>query len=138
MNTYQAKIIGELIGIARATDGNEHLISDRSTALIREALSAPLSSEEELNGFLTRAGEVKREMVPDCFLCANPCGRTSAFDLAELEALPIEERTIKQRILEGLLRSTAETSDESLYRGLIALGMEGISLGTLETIAMEL
>lgn len=138
MNEYKAKLIGELVGIARATDGNEHLISESSTALIREALCASVSSEAELNRFLSRAEEVKRSMVPDCFLCANPCGRTAAFDLHELEMLGEAERTAKKRILDNLLSSTAETPASALYRGLIALGMDGLSPEFLTSISEEL
>lgn len=138
MNGYKARLIGELIGIARATDGNEHLISARSTALIREALSVSLNGETELRAYLSRAEEVKRAMVPDCFLCANPCGRTAAFDLGELDSLSEEEREVKQRILMGLMQASEETPETALYRGLIALGMEGLSLDTLNSIENEL
>lgn len=138
MNIFKARLIGELIGIARATDGNEHLISARSTALLREALSVSLNGEAELRAYLSRAEEVKRAMVPDCFLCANPCGRTAAFDLSELESLNSEECEAKQRILIGLINSNPATPETALYRGLIALGMEGLSPDALKSIENEL
>lgn len=138
MNGLKAKLIGELIGLARATDGNEHLISARSTAVIRECLAASPDTEDALNGYLSRVEAVKREMVPDCFLCANPCGRTAAFDLTELESLPSDLRAAKYRILDALLCYAPAVPETALYRGLVALGMDGLSSEFLNSIADEL
>ncbi len=38
MNTWEQLLLGELIGLARATDGNEHLITDELTGIIQEIL----------------------------------------------------------------------------------------------------
>ncbi len=138
MNSLSAALIGQLIGLARATDGNEHLISERSTALIRECLAATPDNDAELAHFMSRVEEAKRAMVPDCFFCANPCGKTAAFDLSELETLPADVQNAKYRILERLLQSGAEAAGPSLYRGLIALGTEGLSAEFLESIEKEL
>ena len=40
----QDQLTGALIGLARATDGNEHLISQSSTAVIVEGLFATLTN----------------------------------------------------------------------------------------------
>lgn len=138
MDSLKAALIGQLIGLARATDGNEHLISDRSTAVIRECLAASPDSNEALRHLLSRVEEVKRNMVPDCFLCANPCGKTAAFELSELEKYPQDVRNSKYKILDALLQSSAKAAEPALYRGLIALGMEGLSPEFLDSIAKEL
>jgi len=126
MNLYKEKLIGALIGIARATDGNEHLISRKSTALIRECLPLEPSNKEDLTEYLDRVEAVKRKMVPDCFHCADPCGRTAAYDLGDLDNLEAGIRHQKIRLLQALIR-TAESGtgeDSLLYRGLIVLGMD--------------
>ena len=138
MDSMKAKLIGELIGLARATDGNEHLISDHSTTVIRACLTASPDFEEALNAYLSRVEEAKREMVPDCFLCANPCGKTAAFDLSQLESLPTDLRNAKQKILEALQDAAYPAPEAALYRGLIALGMDGLSAEFLDSIASEL
>lgn len=138
MDPLKTYLICQLIGLARGTDGNEHLISEHSTAVIRACLAATPACDEELAHFLSRVEEAKRAMVPDCFLCANPCGKTAAFDLSELENMPSDVRNAKHEILNGLLHANAETREQALYRGLIALGTEGLSPEFLDSIAKEL
>lgn len=124
----QDQMIGALIGLARATDGNEHLISETSTALVAECLAATDADATTLAMLMDRIGEEKRKMVPDCFLCACPCGRTDAYDMTRLEK---EEKTLwdmKTRLLSGIRRLAAgprnPKTDAFLYKALIAVGME--------------
>lgn len=120
------KLIGALIGIARATDGSEHLITAQSTAFLRRALKADVPDAASLAVWLKEAEAVKRAMVPDCFHCANPCGRTSDYDMKEMLREPESVRSAKRSILNAL-RSGATLSDGALYRGLFAVGLEGYS-----------
>lgn len=123
MNHYKSALIGELVGLARATDGNEHLINPSATAIIRKVL---LTHENQLNEttFTHLRDEIltqKRNMVPDCFLCAAPCGKTSAYDLAFIQ----DHRQFKERIITDLT-SISVIPEELLYKSLIILGMEDI------------
>ena len=138
MNSMKATLIGQLIGLARATDGSEHLISQTSTALIRECLASDVESESDSADLLSRVETAKRAMVPDCFLCANPCGKTAAFDLKELEAAPQDIRAAKTCILNALIHFSASAPESALYRGLIALGLDGVNADFLISIANEL
>lgn len=126
MNSYKSILIGELIGLARATDGNEHLITPSATQVIRKILA---TEDQALNegAFTLLWAEIleeKRKMVPDCFLCAAPCGKTSAYDLSAIENHIEEHRDFKGRILSQL--TTSDLSEERLYKGLIILGMDDI------------
>ena len=142
MSPFKQRIIGELIGLARATDGNGHLISQAATTVILDCLSAEPVNEEELFPLLKRIEAVKRSMVPDCFLCANPCGRTSVFDLSQLHEEAESISVAKIQILESLFtisKQTAAISKETLiYQCLIAIGMEDIDLELLRFLAAEL
>ena len=124
----QDQMIGALIGLARATDGNEHLISEASTALVAECLAAVDADAKVVAMFMDRIGEEKRRMVPDCFLCACPCGRTDAYDMTRLEKEEETVRDMKTRLLSGLRCLAAgprdPKTDAFLYKGLIAVGME--------------
>ena len=131
MTVWEEKLLGELVGRARATDGNEHLITDSVTEMIAEILKADVHSEGKYTVYSAQIDAAKREMVPDCFLCANPCGRTAALDLKALEG---ESRRVREakfavldklRTLAGLGRS--REMDLKLYRGLVILGLEGYS-----------
>lgn len=142
MDGLYDKLIGALIGLSRATDGNEHLISSSSTAVIIESLTAHEDDRSILEELLRRAGDEKRKMVPDCFLCANPCGRTSDFDLAQLQRADPEIRELKVQILSGLKRIAASApgiyDEKLLYKGLVVIGMEDYSADDLRPIVREI
>ena len=131
MTIWEEKLLGELVGLARATEGNEHLITEPVTQIIADILRANIQNEAQYTAFSAQIDAAKREMVPDCFQCANPCGRTAALDLKTLEG---ESRQIQQtkfaileeiRTLAGSERS--HELDLMLYRGLVLLGLEGYS-----------
>ena len=107
MNTCMAlqnKLIGDLIGLARATDGNTHLITASTNKLVLDALSATMLhvDADALLALIQRVDAEKHIMVPNCFDCASPCGRTSAYDMQNLQNANEEVRALKQLILLGL------------------------------------
>lgn len=129
-------VTGALIGLARATDGNEHLISESSTAVIVEGLNA-----FDAGQILEKIDAEKRKMVPGCFACASPCGRTAAFDLKELEKAEENVRVLKKQILSRLqmLAVNPRNCDPNLfYKGLIVVGMEDYTAEDLRTILQEM
>lgn len=136
------RLMGELIGLARATEGNEHLISDESTAVIVECLSALASQNEAvLEHLLQRVDGEKRRMVPGCFQCAAPCGRNNAYDLRLLQQEEPEQRDLKMQLLSSLpalaVRCGAEAA-ELYYPALIALGIEGIDPEILRSLLTKI
>ena len=138
MTHLKDRLLGELIGLARATDGSEHLITPETTAAVRSCLAASPENEAELAEQLQTVERCKRAMVPDCFLCANPCGRTSAFDLRELAREPNDVRAAKERIITALCGRPAQIPEPLVYRGLIALGIEDLDAAFLNELADEL
>ena len=131
MTVWEEKLLGELVGLARATDGNEHLITESVTGVIVEILRADVPSEAQFAAYSLKIEAAKREIVPDCFLCANPCGRTAALDLKNLERESRKIRETKFAILDQI-RTLAgsernQKTDMKLYRGLVILGLEGYS-----------
>ena len=117
---YEA-LIGELIGLARATDGNEHLITPSATEVIRSCLHAVYTKTGDISCLLEQILEEKRKMVPNCFICANPCGRTSAFDFSELPAGPIRE--LKLALLDTLCAAADSVPEHILYRDLAIISI---------------
>ena len=141
MNVWEEKLLGELVGLARATDGNEHLITESITDLIAEILTANVCSEAQYSSFNSKIDAAKREMVPDCFHCANPCGRTAALDWKTLESESRQIRETKFAILADLRNlagsDRSREMDLKLYRGLVILGLEGYSPEELTTLFAE-
>lgn len=150
MTELQSKLIGEIIGLARATDGNEHLINDSATTLIIDSLCAiqPGSKADSatLELLLGRAEAEKRKMVPNCFLCASPCGRTSAYSLERLQNADEDVRALKCILLSGIsvLATYAHCGQRSteldrfFYNALILIGMEDFGISELKPYVLEL
>jgi len=65
------KLIGELIGLARATEGNEHMLTPTTAAAVVEGLAAALPGgccdAEVLSAILDRVDREKRKLVPACY-----------------------------------------------------------------------
>lgn len=147
------RLTGALIGIARAADGNAHLISPSATAVIVEGLAAARTGAEPdravLEALLERAGEEKRKMVPNCFACASPCGRTGDYDMTRLDGAEPEIREVKRLILSRIREAAAEVcrgavpreessaAERLFYDALTVIGMEDHPLEELQAIAGE-
>lgn len=142
--TLRDKLIGALIGLARATDGSEHLITPSATAVVIESLTATQSDrqadDQVLEALLSRVDEEKQKMVPDCFLCANPCGRTSAYDLRWLQRADADVRALKSRILNAihcLAASAPKNCDDKIfYKALVVVGMDDYTAADLLPVVL--
>lgn len=149
----QDKLTGALIGLARATDGNEHLISASSTAVVVESLFATLTNvnfdNDALEDLLRRVEAEKQKMVPDCFLCASPCGKTNAYDMQNLWNADENIRSLKSLILFGIRGVAAyayhaavlgyhdKDVDYFFYKALAFIGMDDLGMEELLPVVME-
>lgn len=149
----QDKLTGALIGLARSTDGNAHLISRSSTDVIIDGLFATLTNVNFDNAafetLLARVEDEKRKMVPDCFTCASPCGKNRDYDMNRLWNADEDIRSLKSLILFGIRGMAAyayhagvlgyhdENVDRFFYKALIAIGMEEFGMEELLPIVME-
>lgn len=132
------KLLGALVGLARATDADEHLTTPTATALILRALNG---SDAETEALLARAGEEKQKIVPNCATCAAPCGRTADYDMKKLHSALPPVREAKLRILQALKALAANfRADNSvlLYKGLIYLGLDDLEMDAYTAVAEEL
>lgn len=141
----QLQLLSQLIGLARATDGSEHLINPASLRTVADALiclSAPCE-EAVVQQQLRSVIETKREMVPNCFTCAAPCGRTSPFDLSALQEDPVPVQQAKWELLSLLTSAAAGNPSEEIARqffflGLIAIGTQPVSEEALFALVNQL
>lgn len=141
------QLTGALIGLARATDGNEHLISPASTAIVVESLAN--TEDSALEKLLQRVKAQKREMIPDCFTCAAPCGKNNDYDMADLLREDAQIRELKLQLLSCIRIAAADARraaglgrhDDSVnlffYKALIAIGMDGWQKERLLPIVQE-
>lgn len=139
--TAQDRLVGALIGLARAVDNNEHLITPATNAALLRALTA--ATPVECEAALTALQQQKRLLVPNCFDCASPCGRTADCDFpALLDAAP-DARDARLSLLDALraLARAQSTPDPAacafLYRALFALGTETYTPADLQPYQSE-
>ena len=111
------ELIGKLIGLARATEGNEHLIRESLFTLIRASLSQEIDEKK----LIKLCDEEKKYLVPDCFSCMCPCGRTSDYDIEELEEESGVGRDLRAIILNELFYQKG-IDNNLLLRALYAVG----------------
>ena len=149
----QDELTGALIGLAHATDGNEHLISKSSTEVIVESLFATLTNvnfdNTALEKLMLRVAEEKQKMVPDCFTCASPCGKNNDYDMNNLWTAHEDIRSLKSLILFGIRGVAAyayhaavlgyhdKDVEDFFYKALIAIGMDDYGMADLLPIVME-
>ena len=149
----QDKLTGALIGLARATENNEHLLSDSTAAVVVESLFATLTNvnfdDERFYRLLEWVDVEKRKLVPDCFACTSQCGRNNEYDMGKLWNADEDIRSLKSLILFGIRGVAAYAyhaavlgyKDESvhrfLYKALFAIGMDDWGMNELLPIVLE-
>lgn len=149
----QDRLTGALIGLARAVDGSEHLMSDGLTQLIWESLffTRPDANTNvpTLEALIAQAEEQKRQMVPNCFTCAMPCGRTEDYDLSRLYSAQGENRSLRSQILQALhamaahahpawtLGARDEGVNRFLYKALFVIGRDDWDAALLMPTVLE-
>lgn len=147
----QDVLTGELIGLARACDGNEP--TDITYKSIIDGLFTTVTNvsfdDEAIKQQIENIRYEKAKLVPQCSGCASPCIRNSAYDMEKLWNSDEDIRSLKSLILFGLRGMAAyahhawvlgKKSDEVnrfFYKGLFLIGEE-LSTNDLLDLAMEL
>ncbi len=149
----QDKLTGSLVGLARAAEGNETLITDATDQLIIEGLFSTLTNvsfdEHRLSALVEKAEEEKRRIIPNCFSCVASCGKSNDYDLNELWNAQEDIRSLKSLILFGIRGMAAYAyhakvlgyQDPSVnrffYKALYAVGTSDWGMEELLPIVME-
>ena len=84
----QDELTGALIGLARAAEGNEHLVTEEMNQLVLEGLFTTVTNvnfnDETLKILIYKIENAKKKLVPNCFTCSGSCGRNDKFDMNTL------------------------------------------------------
>ena len=120
------RLLGELIGLARATEGNDHLLQSETCRLVCDTLAALQEENADCEGLLQRIVEEKRRLVPMCYQCLGGCGRNDAYDVSLLRLDTPSLCKAKNKLLDRLMAAAAHPQgrEQGLYLGLYALGRE--------------
>ena len=149
----QDELTGALIGLARATEGNEHLINERTEEIILEGLFATLTNvnfnNDSLKELIKKVEEEKKRLIPDCFSCESSCGRNNDFDMESLWQEQEDIRSLKSLILFGIRGVAAyayhaavlgykdKEVQDFFYKALFAIGMKDWGMDELLPIVMQ-
>ena len=149
----QDELTGALIGLARATEGNEQLVTEEMNQLVLEGLSTTITNvnfnDETLKLLIDKIEDTKKKLVPNCFTCSDSCGRNNNFDMSTLWTTDEDIRSLKSLILFGIrgmaayayhasvLGYTDETISKFFYKALFAIGMKDWGMDKLLPIVLE-
>ena len=149
----QDELTGALIGLARATEGNEQLVTEEMNQLVLEGLFTTITNvnfnDETLKLLIDKIEETKKKLVPNCFTCSDSCGRNNDFDMSTLWTTDEDIRSLKSLILFGIrgmaayayhasvLGYTDETISKFFYKALFAIGMKDWGMDKLLPIVLE-
>ena len=149
----QDELTGALIGLARATEGNEQLVTEEMNQLVLEGLFTTVTNvnfnDETLKILIYKIENAKKKLVPNCFTCSGSCGRNDNFDMNTLWTTDEDVRSLKSLILFGIrgmaayayhasvLGYTDETISKFFYKALFAVGMKDWGMDELLPIVLE-
>ena len=149
----QDELTGALIGLARAAEGNEHLVNEEMNQLVLEGLFTTITNvsfnDETLKLLINKIEDTKKKLVPNCFTCSGSCGRNDNFDMNTLWTTDEDVRSLKSLILFGIrgmaayayhasvLGYTDETISKFFYKALFAVGMKDWGMDELLPIVLE-
>lgn len=101
---FQDELIGALIGLARAVDGNEP--ADSTDEVMLEGLFTTITNvnfdNSSLSKLIERVRKEKEKLIPNCNGCASVCGRNDDFDMQEVWGANEDIRSLKSLVLFGL------------------------------------
>ena len=149
----QDKLTGALIGLARATEGNEDLVNSTTDRLVMEGLFTTITNvnfnNETITELIQKVESEKERLVPKCFCCSSACGRNDNFDMNELWNADEDIRSLKSLILFGIRGVAAyayhadvlgykdEEVNKFFYKALFAIGMKDWGMEELLPIVLE-
>ena len=149
----QDELTGALVGLARAAEGNEHLINEEMNQLVLEGLFTTVTNvnfnDETLKILIYKIENAKKKLVPNCFTCSGSCGKNDNFDMNTLWTTDEDVRSLKSLILFGIrgmaayayhasvLGYTDETISKFFYKALFAVGMKDWGMDELLPIVLE-
>lgn len=150
-SNLQDVLTGELIGLARATDGN--IPTESTHKAVIDGLFTTVTNvnfnDKTLGEMIGRIKAEKAKLVPQCGSCGSPCVRNNAYDMKNLWNENEDVRSLKSLILFGLrgmaayahhayvLGKTDDSVNNFFYKGLFAIG-EDTSADDLLALVMEL
>lgn len=125
------KLLESLIGLARAVQGNEDLITEKTYSLILTALK---TNDITL---IPKLEEEKMRLVPDCYTCKVNCGRNANYDINDLynsnEVIEIKKLQVISKLITTAKTITLDDKNKLtlICTGLFSIGLDYFDYDTL-------
>lgn len=148
----QDELTGALIGLARATEGNEDLITEDTDRLVIEGLFTTITNvnfnNDTINVLIEKIQKEKQQFIPNCFSCTSSCGRNDDYNMCEIWEAQEDIRSLKSLILFGIRGMAAyayhalvlgyqeKEVNRFFYKALVALGIN-FSMEELLPLVLE-
>ncbi|WP_444642334.1 hypothetical protein ACRQU7_17775 [Caproiciproducens sp. R1] len=115
----KGQLIGALIGLARATDGNVNRPTEETDRAFLKGMQMCFPHWEEscqqIHDQIEVIHEEKWKLVSRCLECASPCGRNNDCDIAGLNGM--KNAQLRYVLLSGLLfMASSSISDVKLLK----------------------
>ncbi|MGN1101526.1 MAG: hydroxylamine reductase, partial [Huintestinicola sp.] len=149
----QDELTGALIGLAKAVNGNEDIVTENTYKLIINGLFTAVTNvnfnNDTIKKLILEIQLEKNRFIPMCGGCASPCGKNDDYDMTKLWTADEDIRSLKSLILFGIRGMAAYAyhanvlgyRDEEVNRffckALFALGMDDWGMDELLPIVME-
>lgn len=149
----QDELTGALIGLARAIEGNEDLVNERTYRLIIEGLFTTITNISFDNVAIKKLIEYieleKVRFTPQCGQCASPCGKNNNYDMQKLWNADEDIRSLKSLILFGIrgmaayayhamvLGYSENDVNNFFVKALFTIGMDDFGMDELLPVVME-
>lgn len=153
IKSLQEKLTSLLIGLVRATVGNDDLVTEETDRILMEGLFATMPNVEfdstTIESIIQKAEDEKRRLVPNCYYCSASCGKNDNYDMKELENADEEIRSLKTLLLFTARNVAAfgyhadkqgqrdEKACRFLHKALFAIGMKDWGKEILVPIVVE-
>lgn len=138
------ELLGCLIGLIRAIEGNEYLVTKDTEDLVFDTLVTAGENDVPSAVYSYLRKEIEKEkkrIIPDCYSCAMPCGRNSGYDMACIDTESEEIRNLKYSIIEAskiIARRNNHLDFNLLSRAMYCIGLDNPSGSYLSLILGEL
>lgn len=149
----QDRLTGAMIGLARASEGNAHLVTAYTDKLMLEGLFTTVTNvnfnNETITILMEKIENEKERLVPKCSVCASDCGKNGNFDMQSVWQAEEDIRSLKSLILFGVRGMAAYAYHASVlgyenkevnaffYKALFAVGRKDWGADELLPIVME-
>ena len=133
----QDRLMGALIGLARAAEGGIQATEETGKLLIEGLFTTVTNvnfNDNTIRKLIDRAHAEKARLVPGCGNCADPCSRTEDYDMEKLWNAQEDIRSLKSLILFGVrgmaayayhamvLGKRSEEVERFIHKALFAVG----------------